>query len=138
MLYEIRREVRDYFSVVNYAYYDSLELGDAYDVYISRYSPFIDISFSKEAFLFDNCKNLYSIAGEDFVETVFVKATEQIFEETMSSALPLVGLPALSDIPSWTYNGSNVVVGVLEADGIVDVKHTNLSGANVVARNEWY
>lgn len=138
-IYQRRLEISNYYSIANQQRFESLNIEDYSDLFISRYAPWVDVTVSQDAFLADDCKMLYDIAEHNFVDTVYVQTLENNeTRDDMASAFPSVGLPTPTNIPSHTYDGTGVVVGVLEAGGIVDLDHENISGSNVTTRREWY
>lgn len=133
-----RAEVRDYFTTSNEEQFLELNISNYSDVYVSRYSPYVDITFNLDNISTSEYQSFFEISTNSNVNAIYVTPSSYNYEEEMESAFPSVGLPTPNDIPDSEYDGSGVVVGVLEAGGIVDTSNPNISGANVIVRNEWY
>lgn len=135
---ERREEVKRHFAVTNQKNFLNLNIKDFKEAFISNYSPFVDVKFSVDSFARNDYSKLLEISQDDKVDTLYIKPSSTVYKEEMTSALPSVGLPTPSNIPNLGHNGLDIVVGVLEAGGIVDINHSNISGSNVVVRDEWY
>lgn len=133
-----REEVRKHFSINNRLKLIDLDIDNYDEVYISRYSPFVDISFDLKEMSKDEYESLLKIPDNNIVDSVYIKTSNCESTEEMESAFPAVKLPTPEHIPSCDYNGEGIVIGVLESGGIVDVTNPNISGSNTIVRDEWY
>ena len=134
-----RKEISDFYYKSNLENLSSLNIDNCENVFISKYSPFVDINIDKDYFAKNGTELLSELVENNDVETIYVReADKEDISSNMDSAFPSVNLPKPSEMNNFSYDGLGVTVGVLEAGGIVDVKHENISGSDLTARNEWY
>ena len=134
-----RQEVKNYFSVQNRKNIKKLNIKKAKNVFISNYSPYVDLTISKSDFVENDFSILDELASSCDINTVYVKDKNTFtYESNMESALPTVGLPKPVNIPSLPFSGSGVNIGILEAKGVFDKDNPNLAGTSAVARDVWY
>ena len=133
-----RKEISDFYYNSNLENLSSLNIDNYENVFVSKYSPFVDINVDKDYFAENGTEMLSEMIENKDIETIYVReANKDDVSSNMESAFPSVGLPKPSDMNSFGYDGSGVTVGVLEAGGIVNVKHENISGSNVTTKG-WY
>lgn len=134
-----RDEVKRYFSRENKKKLNRLKVNKVKNAFISKYSPYVDISISKNDFVKNDFCLLDEFENNSDIDTVYVKERASIkYEENLDSSLPTVGLKTIADIPTLPYSGSGVNVGILEAGGVFDKNNPNFVGTTAVARDVWY
>lgn len=133
-----RSQVKNYFESTNQQIVSEINLPNEVDLYVSRYSPFVTIDMELETFLENDLEFLYELTENDNIITTYVSANDE-YVPNLTSALPGVGLPRPADMGTLDYDGTGVVVGVLEAGGVIDINNTNFTNRdNIFVRDEWY
>lgn len=116
--------------------FNELDIEGYENVYLSKYAPFVDLEFSDEAFM-NVYEDLVFIANNnDDIAHLYIQSEEENYENNFSVALNAGNVSSAKSATSLT--GSGVKVGVLEAGGIIDEDHANISGSSYTIRKEWY
>ncbi len=129
---------RKYFEKTNKKLFDKINL-DIEDVYISQYSPYVFGKIKKEKFVLNTNEYLTLLKTNTNINNVFIKSESKI-KEQLNYALPSIDMPKPSNIMTDTgLSGRGVVVGILEAGGIIDENNPNFKERPLVnVRREWY
>ena len=129
-----REKAINHFYEANYKIFKKLQLSNYLDVYVSRYSPFIEISFDTAYFKEAALEILSNISSLSNIDKIYVKdITGTRTDQSYSNNFAFSG--AGSIYKNQTYNASGIKVGLLEY-GIIDEDHANFSNANVVVRDK--
>lgn len=127
---------KEYHTVMNNLLIESLGFYDYNDIYVSSYSPFINLEFDEEIFLDNYLEYTNLILANDNIQQAYIQKEKDDYETNFNTALTAGNVK--STVDTGTYTGKGVVVGVLESGGIMDKNHVNISGSNYTIRNEWY
>ncbi len=124
-----------------------LGLEKEYNLYKSNYTPFItfQLDVTDE---YEVITRLMEYASSDSVKIIYVDVinTNETKSE-ISTMFPDIGLGSYSSYTDYKgFDGTDVVIGILEyggdcifgSGGLVDEDHANLTGVDLIVRNEWY
>ncbi len=132
-----REKIVSHYSEANSNYLSRIEVPEEAEIFVSRYSPYIDIYLSMDEFMENEMLFYDQLTSIDFIEKVYI-SKDDIYEKNINSAFTGVSLPHPSNIHTLSYDGSGVNVGVLEAGGIIDENLANFVGSSFIIRREWY
>lgn len=135
LLMEQRKRVKEYYAKTNKAIFDTLhtELFDA-EFRIDPYTPFIFGMFEHNISASD-IENIYSLAQDEQISQIFVRSGVGCSPE-LDSAATAIGLDQIQN--SFLLDGTGVIIGILDAEGVVDVENSIFSNAEIEVRDEWY
>lgn len=131
-----RIKSKDFHSKKNNEFVNNLNTIDYKRIYVSTYSPFINLEIDKSTFLSNY--EIYSLYVENHpeIKCAYIQNYMDNYENNFDTAIETGNLTDIIDIGEIT--GKEVVVGVLEAGGIIDKNHENIAGSSFTIRNEWY
>ncbi len=120
---EHRKEAKNYHKENNNRILNSLMFGNYQDIYISKYAPFIDVTYNFDYYIKHQTNILESLTKHKLVAGVSVRLVENVYKSEMADISNIIGG---GDVyTNRTRTGSGVVVGILE-NGIIDTDHPDL------------
>lgn len=106
------------------------------NVYVSKYSPFIEISFDSSYFSSKALEILTHISSMLDIDVIYVNDISKVdVKPNIYNNFAFCGAGML--YYNRTHTASGIKVGLLEG-GILDEDHQNFANANVVVRDEFY
>lgn len=133
---ELQKEFRDnakaYHHQNNKAIISGLLFGNYQDIYVSTYSPFIDITYNYDYFMKHKNYILAIVSKITLVKSVMIYETEIEIEECVHNTCCYSG--ALDVYESRNRTGAGVVVGILE-NGVIDKNHVDLENTSITIRS---
>ena len=122
---------REYYSKVNEECLKEVDLSMFDNVYVGKYSPFINITILKKARSVTTYDDIVNLAYYDVVEFVDVD-TFNTNENQIYASKTLSGINQASD---ESYGGDGIRIGVLEL-GLPDVSHSNFLATDIVCLDQ--
>ena len=120
----------------NKVIFDKLGLSNYVDFYISKYSPFIELSFDAKYFNEKSLEILSIISKALDIEVAYVKEVANINKDTnFVTNFSNAGAYSIYNNSNAPYTGVDVNVGLLES-GVVDEDHVNMFYSNLNVRDE--
>lgn len=113
----------------------TFDLKNVESIYVSKYSPFIEIQMTKEKFKQNDFSLINDLVKSDDVKTIYIRGIEGENKSNLNGAYNSIG--CLDIVRNSTYTGSGIKVGILEP-GIIDSDHASLANTNTVVRKVWY
>lgn len=129
---EFRISARQYHQRNNKSIIDGLLFGNYQDIYISTYSPFVDITYNYDYFLKHKNFILAIVSNIELVKTVLIYESEIETKECLYNTCRQIGV--LDVYESRSKTGSGVVVGILET-GVIDKSHDDLANTSIKIRS---
>lgn len=127
-----RKRANDYYEVENQALADLIDLKGYSTIYISKYSPLIEYTFTSDAYE-DLKYTILSNLSIDEVETINVcDSAYYKYEDQMSFSFSEMQVSDM--VRNGPYSGAGIKVGILES-GVVDTDHINVRGKGIVKKS---
>lgn len=131
---DLRNKSKQYHIEKNNDIYKDIDFGYYQDIYVSRYAPFIDVTYNKDYFNSHKNDILYNITKHDKVK--YVTINEQcVYESTIAYACNRTGMESVYQ--NRTYTAADVNIGILE-NGIIDVDNRDLLNTDIIIRSSIY
>ncbi len=127
-----RQEAKRYHQGNNRNINKFMSLGNYQDLYISSYSPFIDISYNYDYFMRYKNSILSNITKCEYVSEVSIIETFYDYESCIDYSCEASDAGQVYETRSKT--GDGVVVGILEP-GLIDDTHEDLANTNITIRS---
>ena len=122
---------REYYSKVNEECLKEVDLSMFDNVYVGKYSPFVNITISKKARSVSTYDDIVNLAYYDVVECIDVNTCDTN-ENQMYPSKNLSGIDTSNDIP---VGGDGIRIGVLEL-GLPDVHHSNFLATDIICLDQ--
>lgn len=132
---EFRNKAKEYHKGNNNRIIRDLKLGNYQELYISTYSPFIDISYDYNYFLKHKNKILSYVSNIDYVSEINIIEDQSNYTGCIDYACNESN--ALDVYQSRSLTGEGVTVGILE-NGWVNGEHPDLANTNILFHNSVY
>lgn len=113
-----REKAKQYYTSINEGYVENIEFFTYQDMYISKYSPYINYTFDRSTFNKYETYIINEINEKSYIETAYIKENFTINRDRFISG-------TVDNAGAWDqwnnnyYTGDGVIVGVLEP-GLVD------------------
>lgn len=130
--FEFRQKAKKYHKGNNESIINKIVFGNYQDIYISTYSPFIDITYNYDYFMKHKNYILAIVTNIPLVKNVTVFETEIEIIENAIVGCDHMGAADVYDTRSKT--GAGVVVGILE-NGIINKNHEDLADTSITIRS---
>ncbi|ERJ13038.1 S8 family peptidase [Haloplasma contractile] len=126
---------KDHHATYNNQYVTELKLESKQNIRVSQYAPFI---YYTEDMAYDALlPSLEELSTKQGVSNIYVSKVNES-DVTSESYTPFYDVNAETVINEGIYDGTNVVVGIIDS-GIIDVDDQNFVGQDIEVRNEsWY
>lgn len=127
---EHRKKAKEYHEGNNKSVLKGIKIKNYQELYISKYSPFIDITYDYDYFM--NHKNEILV---ELTNNKYVKEVRLIEDEKFIDCMPHVAdaVDALDVYTNRTKTGDGVVVGILES-GVIKTNNDLLQDADITIR----
>lgn len=129
---EFRDNAKQYHHKNNNSIISGLLFGNYQDIYVSAYSPFVDITYNYDYFMKHKNLILSIVSNIKLVKSVFIYESEIEIEECIANTCRHVD--ALDVYESRSKTGAGVVVGILET-GVIDKTHDDLANTSIKIRS---
>lgn len=129
---EFRENAKKYHHQNNNSIINGLLFGNYQDIYVSAYSPFVDITYNYDYFMKHKNLILTIVSNIKLVKSIFIYESEIETEECIASTCRQTG--ALDVYESRSKTGAGVVVGILET-GVIDKSHDDLANTSIKIRS---
>lgn len=129
---EFRKDAKQYHHQNNNSIISGLLFENYQDIYISAYSPFVDITYNYDYFIKHKNLILAIVSNINLVKSVFIYESEIETKECVSNSCYRSG--ALDVYQSRSKTGAGVVVGLLET-GVIDKSHDDLANTSIKIRS---
>lgn len=130
--FEFRQKAKKYHKGNNESIINKILFGNYQDIYISTYSPFIDITYNYDYFMKHKNYILAIVTNIPLVKNVTVFETEIETKESIISGCEVSD--ALDVYESRNKTGAGAVVGILE-NGIINKNHNDLADTSITIRS---
>lgn len=134
-LLELRNGGKQFHHSRNQMIYETLNLDEdnVEDVYISEYTPFIELTINEDIFFEDEMNFIYELVDNSYIACAYIGDIPELVPSGFAGQMSDTNFTA-------TYQSnldcSDVTVGIYEV-GVVKKNHVNLAGTNIVVRNEF-
>lgn len=132
---ELRTDAKNYHKGNNENLLKGIEFKNAQEVYISNYSPFVDITYDYEYFMKHKENILSNVTTIDGVKKVNLIESSNNYKPCIDTSNEISN--ATDVYENRTKTGDGIVVGILEP-GKVNKNHPNLSHTTVTIRSSIY
>lgn len=129
---EFRENAKKYHHQNNNSIINGLLFGNYQDIYVSAYSPFVDITYNYDYFMKHKNLILTIVSNIKLVKSIFIYESEIETEECIANTCRHVD--ALDVYESRSKTGAGVVVGILET-GVIDKSHDDLANTSIKIRS---
>lgn len=130
--FEFRQKAKKYHKGNNESIINKIVFGNYQDIYISTYSPFIDITYNYDYFMKHKNYILAIVTNIPLVKNVTVFETEIETKESIANTCQYSGVKEVYESRSKT--GAGAVVGILE-NGIINKNHDDLADTSITIRS---
>lgn len=132
---QLRADAKKYHKENNKRLTEKLVFENAQEVYVSSYSPFIEVTYDYDYFMKHENIILSKVTTLDYVKEVTLTQTFDNYQKCIDVSNDISG--ATEVYQNRTKTGEGIVVGVLE-NGLVDDDHPNLAHTTVTRRASIY
>ena len=127
-----RTEGKEYHEGKNKDIIPLIELTLYQEIYLSKYTPFIDITYDLEYYMKHQDYILQLFTNSELVKYVSVKEGYQDYDSYLDWACDYSGAGDVYE--NRTRTGEGVVVGILEP-GVIDTSHPDLQNTNIIIKS---
>ena len=130
-----RDKAKKYHEGNNNSIIKKIDLGNYQELYVSKYSPYIDITYDYDYYKIHELELLSNITKNKFVKSVNVIEEEIEYINCITSPVYACGLEPVYESRSKT--GTGVVVGILEP-GVIKTNDAMLANTDITIRSSAY
>ncbi len=128
-----RARAKEYYTAKNNEYLMNQKMTDYERVYVSKYSPQIEYSYTINAYNTHKHEILTKLAKDNDVSQVYVSSAHVERVECLQAHLYFMGEQDI--YKNRVYTGEGVVIGILDL-GLVDTSRANFGGIDVTTLNQ--
>lgn len=127
--------MKEYYYNKNIDMSSNIEMNGKEDMYISKYSPYIEYEYTYENFKALEKTIVNTINDCEYVDEAYIGFTEKKYEDEMTSTL--MNSNGFEYYNNSIFTGDGVTIGLLET-GIMDVDHPNFANTDCEYFNNFW